>query len=203
MTDGTPREVVEGPEFAKRFRLAGPVGAVAGLGGIGTAIATSPWFTWTGDALSDLGHPARASAPLFNGGLILGGILGVAFALSVLAARRHPVTRGGAVIVGVGMANMAFVGVFDVTHPLHEPVAVAFFLAITYGWFVHGTGLALAGQVHRGVGTIWLGVVHLSGWLIWAAVGVEGIALPETVGALLLAVWIAAEFRDLGADYAA
>lgn len=185
------------PDVEAVWRLSGIAGAVAGLGGIGAAIAVSPWFAWTGNALSDLGHPARASAPLFNGGLVVGGLLGVAFAGYVLAARGHPVARIGAAIVGVGLANMALVGVFDVTHRLHGTVAVAFFLAITYGWFVHGTGLALAGRVRYGVGTIWLGVIHVSGWLAWAASGIEGIALPETLGALLLATWIVGETRDL------
>lgn len=175
----------------------GLAGIAAGFGGIVVAVLLAPWFSWTGNALSHLGDPAHASAPFFNGGLVLAGILGVAFGIRVLRTVSHAIQRAGIVIVVVALANMGLVGVFDVTHDLHALVAVAFFLGITYGWFVHGSGLALAGEVRRGLGIVWLGIVHVTGWLVWAAIGIEGIALPETVGALLLAVWIWEVTRSL------
>lgn len=175
----------------------GLAGIAAGFGGIVVAVLLAPWFSWTGNALSHLGDPAHVSAPFFNGGLVLAGVLGVVFGIRVLRAVSHPVQQAGVAIMILALANMGLVGVFDVTHDLHFPVAISFFLGITYGWFVHGSGLALSGAVRRGLGIVWLGVVHGTGWLVWGAIGFEGIALPETVGALLLAGWIWKVTRSL------
>lgn len=168
----------------------GLAGIIAGLGGIALAVLLAPWFSWTGNALSHLGDPAMASAPFFNGGMILAGVLGVAFGLRALEAAQRPLERLGVGLVTVGMGNLALVGVFDVTHGLHFPVAVGFFAAITYGWFLHGSGLVAAGSIRRGLTVVWLGIVHVTAWVVWAALGVEGLALPETAGAVLLGVWI-------------
>jgi hypothetical membrane protein len=40
------------------------------------------------------------------------------------------------------------------------------------------------------LGRIWLGLVHVTAWALWAAVGTTGIAVPETVGALVAVVWV-------------
>lgn len=184
--------------FDQIWTYTGLAGVLAGFGGITVAVLLAPWFSWTANALSHLGDPVRASAPFFNGGLVLAGVLGVAFGLRVFQQAVHPVQRVGVAVVTVALANMGLVGIFDVTHDLHGPVAMVFFLGITYGWFVHGSGLALSGDVRGGLGVVWLGIVHVTGWLVWAAVGIEGIALPETVGALLLAVWIWDATRSLG-----
>ncbi len=47
------------------------------------SIASSPWFTWTQHALSDLGIQANTAA-LFNYGMILGGILTLIFSLGLI-----------------------------------------------------------------------------------------------------------------------
>jgi hypothetical membrane protein len=179
------------------WAYSGVAGILIGLAGIAAAIVVAPWFTWTGHALSDLGHPGRTSAPVFNWSLVAAGLLGVVFTIRLFTASEQIVERVGIGIVGVGMATLGLVGVFDITHPLHGPVAVAFFLGITYGWFVHGSGLAFSGAVRRGIGSIWLGVGHVTAWLLWAVVDLDGIALPELAGALLLAVWIADTTRSL------
>lgn len=47
------------------------------------AILVSPWFTWTGNALSDLGHPSRSSSIYFNIGLIVGGVITALFVIGL------------------------------------------------------------------------------------------------------------------------
>ena len=47
---------------------------------ISLAIASSPQFSWTDNALSDLGVVEGVTAVLFNSGLIIGGILAIIFA---------------------------------------------------------------------------------------------------------------------------
>ena len=162
------------------------------LGSILAATVRSPSFSWATDALSNLGAAGEPTAWLFNGGLIAGGALGLPFAHRLWRRSETRASRLGAAIFAIGFVCLALVGVFPIGTRLHLPAAIAFFLSITYGWFVRGTGVALAGRVRRGIATIWFGVAHVTSWLLWAA-GVRigpGLAVPETVGALLLAAWV-------------
>lgn len=180
----------ESGHLDRLWRYTGVAGIAAALVGIAGALAVAPWFTWTGSDLSDLGDPAHASAPLFNGGLVLAGLLGGAFGVYLLRSAEGTTERAGVAILTAAMADLALVGVFEITHPWHYPVSVAFFAGITSGWFVHGSGTVLAGNGRRGVAVVCIGVVHTVAWLGWLAVGTDGLAVPETVGALLLAVWV-------------
>lgn len=170
----------------------GLLAVAVALGAILASTALSPSFAWATDALSDLGASGAPTALLFNGGLIAGGALALPFAHLLWRRAATRVSRLGAAIFAVGFACLALVGAFPIGTPLHLPVAAGFYLSITYGWFVRGTGLALAGRVRRGIGAIWFGVAHVTSWLVWGA-GVRigpGIAVPETLGALLLAAWV-------------
>ncbi|PSP80062.1 DUF998 domain-containing protein [Halobacteriales archaeon QS_1_68_20] len=176
---------------------AGPVGvAVSAVGIFGSALL-APWFSWTGNALSDLGAVGEPTAPLFDGALVLAGLLGLAFLGRVWFAAANAVHRLGAVIMAVAFASMGLVGVFPLPHDLHGPVAVTFFLAFTYGLFVHGSGDALAGAVREGLLSVWLGIAHVTGWLVFAVAPIEGIALPELVGSAALSAWVLVTFRTL------
>jgi hypothetical membrane protein len=55
------------PDRLRLARLSGTVAPVVAFGAILLATVLAPWFSWTGDALSDLGVPATSAvAPLFN-----------------------------------------------------------------------------------------------------------------------------------------
>jgi hypothetical membrane protein len=64
----------------------------AGLCGVATpiivlplillSISYSPWFSWTRNALSDLG--VHEAAILFNSSLMIGGVLALAFAFGLM-----------------------------------------------------------------------------------------------------------------------
>jgi hypothetical membrane protein len=164
----------------------------ASLVGIGLAIALTPSFSWASSALSDLG---RAGAPvpwLFNGGLILGGLLALPFAWWRWRRASNPLARLAAIgLAGTGLA-LAGVGRFPTGTALHLPLAAGFYLLLTYTLFLDGSGRVLAGSVARGLAWIWVGVVHFSGWLLWAFSGIGGLAVPEAFGALLLTAWLLA-----------
>ena len=50
---------------------------------LSVSIASSPWFTWTQHALSDLGIQENTAA-LFNYGMIFGGILALVFSFGLM-----------------------------------------------------------------------------------------------------------------------
>jgi hypothetical membrane protein len=165
--------------------------------GIAVAIALAPWFSPTANALSDLGVRGQASAPAFNYGLIAGGALGVGFAARLRPAATGRLGRAGVAVFAASFLSLALIGVFPTPHPYHFPAAAGFYALFTYGLFVYGSAEALAGRVRPGLLAIWLGVAHVTAWMGWALAGVEGLAIPETAGALLLGVWVVATTRRL------
>ncbi|WP_434521382.1 DUF998 domain-containing protein [Halorubrum sp. AS12] len=171
-------------EITRITAVFGAAATVLALGGISLGILLDPTFSWTTDALSDLGV-RDGSAPAFNWGLIGGGATGVLYAADL--------GRGGrslrAALLALAMTAMAGVGVFDLTEPLHGPAAIGFYGLITLVFAVDGwtrrretTGrVALAfAPVHVAV---W--ATFVAGW--WP---VTGLALPELPGALMLAAWV-------------
>jgi hypothetical membrane protein len=192
----------EGWTLGRLTALAGPAAVVVSFVGVLGSVALASWvvgswFTWTGHALSDLGHPDRVVAPLFNYSLVVAGLLGVAYAGRVLTAGTNAFHRLGAVMLGLGLLNSALVGVFNLPHPMHGPVALVYFVLLTLGLFAHGSGDALAGRPRRGVLTTWLAVAHVAGWVLLSFVPFDGIALPELVGVVGLWTWTLLTYAEL------
>lgn len=166
--------------------------AGSGLGLTATLAATllSPTFSWTANALSDLGAPTAANPWLFNGGLVVAGVIAMPFAWVLFATARHVLEHVGAASFAGSVVGLALVGLFPVGTALHAPAAVAYFLLFTVAMWLYGTGAALAGDVRRGLVSIWLGIGHVLAWLAWVAVGPDGIAVPELVGSVILLAWL-------------
>jgi hypothetical membrane protein len=192
-------------------RYAGQVAPVVAFGGILLATLLAPWFSWPGDALSDLGVAATSSvALLFNGALVAGGLLALPYAGALWADAEDEddadggtdpgrlAARGVAVLFGLSAVLMALVGVFPIPAELvlagtvvepHGPVAVGFYLGLTATLAVDG--LRRLGE-RAGQASLALAAVHVGSWLVWAA-GVRpgpGLAIPEAVGAAALSVWV-------------
>jgi len=192
---GTSRPT-EGP--LRRVALwSGP--ASIGISAVGILAATllAPWFSWTGNALSDLGAAGASTALLFNGTLIFSGLLGIPFALLLLTVRDRWVRWIGTLLFGAAMPMLALIGVFALPSSYHGPVAVSFFLLFTIGIFVDGIGAILAGNHVDGALSIGLAVLHVLGWIVWGIVALEGVALPELVGSAAIWVWVVRRFREL------
>ena len=179
----------------------GAIATLFALGGIAAAILLDPTFSWTSDALSDLGVRPR-SAPVFNWGLIFGGVAGVGYAVGLgLLSRslggedaedafsQQAVGTLRAVVLGLAMVAMAGVGAFDLTQPLHGPAAIGFYALTTLVFAVDG--LARRGA-RTGRVTLAFVPVHLAIWttFVWGWWPVTGLALPELPGALMLAAWV-------------
>lgn len=170
--------------------LAPLIAAVAIFG----SILLAPEFSWAGDALSDLGAPDAPTAWPFNGGLILAGVIGLPFAAALAASARHRLDWLVAGVLAGALVLLAGVGLFPTGHPYHLSVAAGFYLLVTLTLWLDGTAGVLAGEPRFGLAAIWLANLHLLQWLAWAAglrVG-PGLAIPETIGAVLFSVWVLA-----------
>lgn len=192
-------------EFGSVTRRCGTVAPIVALGGIFLATLLDPTFSWTTDALSDLGI-REESAIVFNSSLILAGGLGLGYAVALWREIPRDGTTSGptddsvdlrtratigviALMFGLSMVAMAGVGLFPIGHDLHFPSAVVFYLLFT-------VVMTIDGLVRRSqsTGRVTLGLValHVITWVLYVQ-GIRpgpGLAIPVIVGAIILAIWV-------------
>lgn len=175
----------------------GAVAVALALGGIFVATVVSPSFAWGENALSDLGVAWSAAGTdatvlAFNGGLIAGGVVGLALARALAATARTRAEHSVVVLFGLTVGLLGLIGVFPRGSPLHLPVAVGFYALASLTMWADGV-TALAGRAtDRGLAGLALGTVNLLAWVGWVATGPllrGGVAIPEAVGALAFAGW--------------
>jgi len=107
--------------MATRRRIAtycGFAGPIVSLGAImlATIVAPPETFTWHGRALSDMGRYGAPTFLLFNGGLIVGGLLGFPFAWRLWLESRNSLERVGVALLAVAVIGMIGVGIFFLEH---------------------------------------------------------------------------------------
>lgn len=180
-------------------RTAGVAAVTVAFVGILAAVASAPWFSWASNALSDLGVAGGLTAALFNYSLVAAGVVSLPFAwwLATTADSRFGVlTAVGFATTGVCMAG---VGLFPSDTSLHFPAAAGTYLGLTYTLALDASDAVVAGERRRALAGLWGALGHVTMWLLWAiagpAVGVDGLALPEVAGALLLSAWVGSRAR--------
>ncbi len=179
--------------FQRTGAIAGIVAPVLGLSCILAAVASYSAFSWTNNALSDLGIMAGVTRLFFNFGLIGSGFLALLFAALGLFnySGETLVGKVGAwsfeaatvALIGIGIFNENFQGT-------HYILSVAFFVLapislfiLTYAfWFSHKKGMA--------VFTVLVGVAAALPWLLQFAFNyVSNVAIPEFLSGLAISVW--------------
>jgi len=168
---------------------------IAGLCGVATpvvaflciflAISLSPWFSWSANALSDLG--VGEAAPVFNSGLMAGGILTMVFAAGLsMAFRGRALGRVGAVLLFFDAIALFGIGLFsEAAGVIHLYFSVAFFVLFPISLFLLGASAIVAGSKKFGIFTIAAGILAALPW----AFSWEGVAIPETISALVASTW--------------
>lgn len=176
----------------KIVRMAGFFGVAApilGFAVIFLAIWASPWFSWTGNALSDLGVEGFGSV-IFNSGLPMTGALLMMFSLGLFE-----VTRGcwagrlGSALFLASALLLCAIGVFPETAGrIHYYVSVAFFVSLPLSMFALGAFMVRHNMRGLGILSFAAGAAAAGVWTLgWSAV-----AIPEALSALAAGVWSAA-----------
>jgi hypothetical membrane protein len=150
---------------------------------IGLAIARSPWFSWTGNALSDLG--AHEAAAIFNSGLILGGIIFSVFAVGLWESLwGKALGRVGGLMALLTAIALCAIGIFPETAgEIHLYASLAFFLLLPVSLWLVGAALVQLGERRLGALVVIAGVVALAVWALpWPAV-----AIPEIISSFAAA----------------
>lgn len=152
------------------------------------AIAYYPQFSWTENALSDLGVQEGATAFLFNTGLIISGILTILFATGLFRfLQENPLGRIGALVFVLDAFALTAMGVFpENVKPIHYYASVIFFTLFPISMLFLGTAFLRTSKRKLAFFTFIAAVVVA---IVWTIPFGKGVAIPETVSALSASTW--------------
>jgi len=186
------------PEYRKgkqRFGAAtGIFAPILAFACILIAIASYPSFSWTSNALSDLGVVGGKTGLLFNFGLCATGLLVlnfVVFGLYAYLGKNWVGKIGVAVFAGATIALIA-IGVFNEHYSgTHYAVSVAFFTLIPVSMFILTCAFLLAHRGRMALFTVSTGVAAALPWiLLFTFKYVPNVAIPEAVSGFVVSAWI-------------
>lgn len=166
------------------------------------AIASYPSFSWTNNALSDLGVVKGFTGPLFNFGLYTSGFLGLVSALFGLYGYlgKTLVGKAGALTFAAATVALICIGIFNESFSgTHFAFSVAFFVLTPISLFIITCAFALSHQKRSAFSTLAVGIIAAMPWIILAAFRyAPNVAIPETISALAVSAWaIAVGYRIL------
>jgi hypothetical membrane protein len=155
-----------------------------------TAILVSPWFSWTGNALSDLGNITRSSSPIFNFGLIVSGIIIAIFPLGLRAKTKTiPLEHLGTIAFLVAAIALVGVGIFPENYILeHLITAGTMFLLNTVGLFLFGIAFIRSDSMKE-LGAVSV-LLAIASAVIWVPIWGPGIAIPEMIASVAVYILI-------------
>ncbi len=156
------------------------------------AILNFPQFSWTGNALSDLGVQEGVTAILFNSGLVIGGILALVFASGLFVLQKTMLGRIGVFIFVLAALAFMAIGVFsENAEPTHYYVSVTFFVLFPISMLVIGAAFLLTAKLKMGFFTFLAAIVAALIWTIQWTIGFgSNVAIPEALSALSALMWL-------------
>jgi hypothetical membrane protein len=158
-----------------------------------TAIYSYPQFSWTNNALSDLGIIAGITGPLFNFGLYSSGLFAFSFAIFGLFTYlgKSWVGKIGAVTFAATAVALMGIGFFpENVVPWHYLFSVAFFVLLPISLLVITGAFALERQTKMALFTLLIAIAAALPWmLLFAFHYVSGVAIPEFASALAGSAW--------------
>jgi len=157
------------------------------------AIASYPSFSWTRNALSDLGVVKGITGLLFNFGLCASGLLALSFAVLGLYAYLGKIWVGkiGAAFFAAATIALIAIGVFNEHYSgTHYAVSVSFFTLMPISMFIITCTFLLAHQGRMAFFTLSTGIAAALPWiLLFAFKYVPNVAIPEFVSGIIVSAW--------------
>ena len=152
------------------------------------AIAYSPDFSWTENALSDLGVQGGITAVLFNTDLIITGVLAILFATGLFRfLRENLLGRISALVLVLDALALTAIGVFpENVEPIHYYASVTFFALLPTSMLFLGAAFLRTPRTKLGFFTFIAAIVAA---VVWAIPFGEGVAIPETLSGVSASAW--------------
>jgi hypothetical membrane protein len=148
--------------------------------------AFNPWFSVTGNALSDLGggnmvlngHPAPAYPSIYNVGLIIEGIFIAMLASLFLSKSKHKVENAGISFFIISALFLALIGIYhEGTYP-HDFVSISFFILASISYITVGMSLTI-NKMKYGI-PITLSIII--SWILYAIIPWQSVTEDEIFG---------------------
>ena len=181
--------------FQQLGEASGIVAPIVAFTCILTAIASYPEFSWTNNALSDLGIISGVTGPVFNFGLYCSGLFVLKFAaFGLFKYFGSWVGKIGALsFVATGLALMG-IGFFpENVAPYHYLFSVAFFVLLPISLFIITGAFAFKRQTKIALFTLLTAAAAATPWILQFTIHyVHGVAIPEFASALAGSVWTVA-----------
>jgi len=153
------------------------------------SIILSPGFSFTNNALSDLGV-WKNHGIIFNAGLAISGFMIVIFSADMFRRARSPWKSVSASTILVGIF-LVFVGVFNENFgKIHFLFSVLFFVSLAFVILLSIFLLIRARQHLSATIFSLLFLCAAASWLLPLIDVVSNVAIPETVSALVGCVWL-------------
>ena len=179
------------PKLIRIAGISGIIGSVLPLVMIFASTVFEKSFSWNKNALSDIG--VSQTAWLFNGALIVGGLLNLLFAIGL----RNYLGKTKCLKIGVSLLivssiSLLFVGVFTENYNvIHVFVALGYLLLAPVGLICisRGEENKQFGKVSLTLGTVALLLIFGLPVITFAANLQIGFAVTEFAEALLLSIW--------------
>jgi len=159
---------------------------------IALAIAYYPPFSWSDNALSDLGIVEGVTSLLFNGGLIVGGILALIFSTGVyIYMGENTLGKVGALLFALDTVALTLIGIFpENIAPTHYYVSVMFFMLFPISMLILTAAFLMKAKVKIGLFTFLVAAFAAVVWVIHWTVGFgSNVAIPEALSALAASAW--------------
>lgn len=159
------------------------------------AISNYPPFSWTNNALSDLGIQNWPTAILFNAGLIVSGILALVFVSGLyIFLKENALGKIGVFLFLLDTWALIAIGFFpENLKPMHLYASIAFFMLFPMSMLINTETLLRSGKTKTGLFTLLTALVAAITWILqWTVKFGSGVAIPETISAISASVWMVA-----------
>jgi len=152
------------------------------------AISYSPSFSWTENALSDLGVQEGLTAFLFNNGLIITGVLAILFDTGLFTFLPENLSsRLSALVFVFDAFALTAIGVFpENVKPIHFYASITFFTLLPTSMFFLGATFLRMLKMELGFFTFIAAMVAV---IVWTIPFGKGVAIPETLSGLSASTW--------------
>jgi len=171
----------------------GILSPIIGFACILTAVALDNGFSWTNNALSDLGIISGITGPVFDFGLFASGLLAFNFAVFGLFnyLGKAFVGKIGACMFAAGSLALVAIGIFNENFsPTHYLVSVSFFLLMPIALFIITCAFLLKHQARIATFSVLIGFAAALPWIMQFVFNyVPNVAIPEFVSGIVVSIW--------------
>ena len=182
--------------MTRHLKIAGIIGLAAPFFAftfILLAIASWPQFSWTNNALSDLGVQSGITTIVFNSGLVISGFLFIVFATGLFRfVGKRIVGKVGAAVFALACIMLIAIGIFNENFsPTHYFVSVGLFTLLPISLLILVAAFWVDGKHKLSALTLALALFAAAVWVVEFTVHyVSGVAIPEAVSGLAGTVWV-------------